>query len=86
MPAYAPAMKSTNIALERDTANRLLSRAEAATYLGVRDQTLAAWAHTGKHDLPYVRVGRLAKYRQTDLDAWLARRTRTSAAAFAAAL
>lgn len=79
-------MKSTPIATELDTANRLLSRAEAATYLGVKEQTLAAWAHTGRHDLPYLRVGRLAKYRQADLDAWLARRTGTSAAAFAAAL
>lgn len=55
----------------------LLTRREAAAYLGVRVQTLALWACTGRYDLPFVRVGRLRKYRQTDLDEFLARNTAT---------
>lgn len=55
----------------------LLSRAEAAEYLGVKIQTLALWASTGRYSLPFVKVGRLSKYRQSDLDEFLARNTAT---------
>ncbi len=53
----------------------LLSREEAATYLGVKAQTLAVWDSKGRYSLRCVKVGRLAKYRRADLDAWLERRT-----------
>jgi len=56
----------------------LLTRRQAAEYLGVSPQTLAVWACTGRYNLPLVRVGRLAKYRRCDLDSWIARRTRAS--------
>lgn len=53
---------------------RLLSRAEAAEYLGLSVQTLAKWAMEGQH-LTFIKVGRHAKYRQGDLDRWIASRT-----------
>lgn len=53
----------------------LLSREEAANYLGVTPQTLAVWACTKRYDLPFVKIGRLVKYRRADLDAFIARRT-----------
>jgi excisionase family DNA binding protein len=56
----------------------LLSRREAAAYIGVAEQTLAIWASTGRYHLPYIRVGRKAMYRREDLDAWLESRTATS--------
>jgi len=59
------------------TARDMLTRAEAAEYLGLRPQTLATWATTGRYDLPFVRVGRAVRYRRADLDAWLASRTVT---------
>ena len=59
----------------------LLTRDQAAEYLGVRSQTLAAWATAGRYDLPMIKVGRLVKYRRTDLDAFLAARTVTSTGA-----
>lgn len=55
----------------------LLTRAEAAEYLGVKVQTLALWAGTGRYSLPFVKVGRLSKYRQSDLDEFLTRNTAT---------
>lgn len=57
----------------------LLTRSEAAEYLGVAAGTLACWAVTGAHDLPFERVGRQVRYRKADLDRWLdgQRRTRT---------
>ena len=54
---------------------KLLSRREAAEYLGVKPQTLAAWHVTGRYGLPVVKVGRSAKYRLADLERWVESRT-----------
>lgn len=43
--------------------SELLSRSEAARYLGVTSQTLAIWKTTQRYNLPVVKIGRLAKYR-----------------------
>ncbi len=48
--------------------SNLLSRREAAAYLNIKEQTLAVWACYKRHRLPFIRVGRLVKYRQEDLD------------------
>jgi len=48
----------------------LISRSEAATYLGVPEKSLAAWAYQGRGP-SYFRVGKYARYRLGDLDAWL---------------
>jgi excisionase family DNA binding protein len=53
----------------------LLSRVQAAEYLGLRPGTLAIWAMSSKHGLRVIKVGKLAKYRKSDLDAWLESRT-----------
>jgi excisionase family DNA binding protein len=49
----------------------LLTRREAAAYLGVEEQTLAAWKCTGRRSLPFVKIGRLVRYRKADLDAFI---------------
>ena len=54
---------------------QLLSRRQAAVYLGVSEQTLAIWKCTNRYALPVVKVGRLAKYRKSDLDAFVNKRT-----------
>jgi excisionase family DNA binding protein len=51
----------------------LLSRKEASAYLGISEQTLAIWKCTGRYNLPCVKIGRLVKYKRTDLDAFIAR-------------
>ncbi|MGD7037276.1 helix-turn-helix domain-containing protein [Methylotuvimicrobium buryatense] len=58
---------------------RLFSRSEAAIYLGVSTKTLAIWASTRRYDLPMVKIGRLAKYKKADLDAFITRRTQGGA-------
>ncbi len=55
--------------------SKLLTRKEAAAHLGLRPQTLAAWAVTGKYNLPFIKVGRSVRYRLTDLKRWLVERT-----------
>ena len=52
----------------------LLTRGEAARYLKVEPQTLAAWACHGRYDLPLIKVGRSARYRLADLDDFIDRR------------
>ncbi len=53
----------------------MLTRPQAAEYIGCRPQTLAVWALTGRYSLPMVKVGRCVRYRKSDLDRWLASRT-----------
>ena len=56
-------------------ASQLLTRDQAAEFLGVRPQTLAAWLCRRRYALPVVRVGRLVRYRLSDLEAFLDART-----------
>lgn len=55
----------------------LLTRPAAADYLGLKPQTLAAWATLGRYGLRYIKCGRLVRYRRSDLDAFLASREAT---------
>ena len=45
----------------------LLSRKEAAKYLGCTAGTLAIWKCTKRYPLPYVKIGRNIRYRLSDL-------------------
>ncbi len=59
----------------QDKTDQLLTREQAAQYLGVSKGTLEVWACTKRYNLPYVKIGRLVKYRLSDLDGFIARRT-----------
>lgn len=54
---------------------QLLTRKQAADYIGVKPHTLAAWACNQRYDLAYVKIGRLVKYRKADLDAFIQKNT-----------
>lgn len=62
----------------REITPALLTRAEAAVYLGVAVATLDKWAVTGRYGLPMVRVGTAVRYRKSDLDKWIEARTVSS--------
>lgn len=62
------------------TSCNLLGNIAAAAYLGVTPRTLEVWRCTKRHAIPYIKVGRLVKYRQTDLDSWLTAQTVGAAA------
>ena len=47
--------------------------------LGVSVVTLHAWATRGRPSLAYIRVGRLAKYRRSDIENFIESRRGTSA-------
>ena len=58
--------------------NKLLNEKQAAEHLTVSPGTLSVWRSTGRYNLPFVKVGRMVRYRLTDLDAWLEARFRES--------
>ncbi len=52
--------------------SKLLSRQEAAEYLGVSYHTLSYWAGgNSKESLPFHKYGKVVKYRVEDLDKFL---------------
>lgn len=53
------------------TTSKLLSRNEAAELLGISPNTLAVWASVNRHALPYVKLGRRALYRASDIEAFI---------------
>jgi excisionase family DNA binding protein len=53
----------------------LLTREQAAEYLGVKPQTLAVWLTTKRYKLPVVKVGSRVRYRMRDLERFLDART-----------
>ena len=55
----------------------LLNRQEAAKYLRISPRTLAVWACVKRYELPYVKMGRLVKYRRSVLDDFIESRTIT---------
>jgi excisionase family DNA binding protein len=55
--------------------NGLLTNDEAAAYIGVTPRTLEVWRCTKRHNIAYIKVGRLVKYRRQALDDYLASRT-----------
>lgn len=66
-------VRMENIEGSNFLSNPLLSRKEAARYLGLSEQTLAIWKCTKRHDLPFVKIGRLIKYRKVDLDSFISK-------------
>lgn len=50
---------------------KLLNRKEAAEFLGVKPNTLANWTCTHRYRLPYIKIGKLVKYRLSDLEAFI---------------
>ena len=51
--------------------DRLLTPNQVARKLGVSVETLNVWRATKRYNLPYVKVGRLVRYRATDVEAFI---------------
>jgi excisionase family DNA binding protein len=51
--------------------NHLLTPAEVSAILGLSVETLNTWRATNRYPLPYVKVGRLVRYRSMDLQAFI---------------
>jgi len=66
--------------LKSQSSNHLLTPPEAAAHIGVTENTLSVWRCVGRYEIPFVKVGRLVRYKRTDLEAWIEKRTRSSGA------
>lgn len=62
------------------TKRELLTVAQVAEKIEVTPGTLSVWRSTGRYSLPFIKIGGKVRYRASDLDAWIARRTRDSGA------
>lgn len=67
-------------AMQKQPINDLMGEKEAADFLGVTQGTLQVWRSTGRYAIPFVKVGRLVKYRRSSLQQWIESRTRLSGA------
>lgn len=61
-------MKEDNLS---EPAQGLLTRKQAAEYLGYTEATLAMWKCTKRYPLPYVKIGINIRYRLSDLNAFI---------------
>ena len=46
----------------------LLTKEQVSDILGISVGTLAVWRTTKRYNLPYVKTGRLVRYREVDVD------------------
>lgn len=60
-----------------ESRHSVMTTAEAAAYLGLKESTLEAWRCRGG-DLVFLKLGKAVRYRKSDLDKFLEERTRTS--------
>lgn len=56
----------------------LLTEPEAASILDVEPASLAVYRCTGRHGIPFIKIGRNVRYRRSDLEAWLTSHTHLS--------
>lgn len=52
----------------------LLTKEDVSEILGVSTGTLAVWRTTKRYNLPYVKSGRLVRYREEDVEAFITSR------------
>ena len=64
--------------LKNQSTDPLLTPPEAAKYIGVAENTLSVWRCVGRYDIQFIKVGRLVRYRLSDLEAWLESRTHST--------
>ena len=67
---------------ESDLGEILLNETQTGRYLGgkaspISERTLQRWRMEGRGPL-FVRIGRLIRYRRSDLDGWMAKHLRSS--------
>lgn len=58
----------------------LMTPEEVAEYLGVSSETLNVWRCTKRYNLPYIKAGRLVRYRVEDVETFVVSRLQGGAA------
>ncbi len=73
-------MQAQSEVIKNQNTDPLFTPQQTSEYLGVSHDTLSVWRCEKRYNIPYLKVGRLVKYRKSDLDAWLAGRTQSGEA------
>ena len=55
----------------------LLDDSQTAAILSVKPSTLSVWRSTGRVNLPFVKVGRLVRYKAGDIRIFIEKRTQS---------
>ena len=74
------AQETKKAAFSGNQSQGLMTDKEAAAHLNLSTSTLAVWRCTKREDLPYIKLGRAVRYRQSDLDNWLTAQTVSASA------
>ncbi len=64
-------LSTTMVDLSNHHQPELFNVEQAAKFIGVTSHTLDVWRCTKRHSIPYLKIGRLVKYRKSDLEEWL---------------
>jgi predicted DNA-binding transcriptional regulator AlpA len=71
---FEKAHRAQRVSLRADVPSPLLTAEDVAALTGLSVETLAQWRSQRK-GIPYVKISRnCVRYRQSDIDAWLAER------------
>lgn len=66
---------ATTLLTPNQPKDEIFGNTDAAEYIGVTPRTLEVWRCTKRYNIPFIKVGRLVKYRKSALDAFLDSRT-----------
>lgn len=53
----------------------LLTPEQTAVKLNIAEGTLSVWRCTGRYNLPYIKIGRAVRYKESDIDLFINNRT-----------
>jgi excisionase family DNA binding protein len=62
------------------TQSAFMTADEVAALLNVQKHTLAVWRCCKRYQLPFVKVGRLIRYRRSDVEQWIENRRKCDVA------
>jgi hypothetical protein len=66
-PILSPALSGRERELPAHTYPKLLDPPAAAEFLSISKITLAGWRCSKRYSLPYIKIGRLVRYKHSDL-------------------
>ena len=57
--------------MENPIVDNYISLEEAAAYIGIKAPTLRSWIKNPKNEVPAHKIGRLWKFKRSEIDAWV---------------